>query len=136
MKTLFMSLFLLVSIVGYSQRGSHQGPYKDMSAEQIAQLETKKLALALDLTESQQQQINEIHFQKAIERQERKEARKAQEEKPDANERYEHMNERLDKQIEMKESMKEILNKEQFEKWEKLAAHKHMRGRCKVHRGK
>ena len=140
MKTLFMSLFLLVSIVGYSQRGHERGHgrdgYKDLSAEQIAQLETKKLTLALDLTEKQQQQVEELQMQKAVERKAKMEERKSRDAKPDADERYALMNERLDKQIEMKENMKSILNKEQFEKWEKLAAGKKMRGRCKVHKGK
>lgn len=140
MKTLFMSLFLLMSVAGFSQKGHERGPergnYKDMSAEQIAQLETKKLTLALDLTEKQQEQIAELQMQKAVDRKARMEERESRDSKPDADERYALMNERLDKQIEMKEKMKSILNKEQFEKWEKLAAGKKMRGRCKVHRSK
>ena len=140
MKTLFMSLFLLISVMGYSQRGHERGSerdrYKDLSAEQIAQLETKKLTLALDLTEKQQEQINELQLVKAVERKTRMEERQSRDAKPDANERYAIMNNRLDKQIEMKENMKSILSKEQFEKWENLATDKKMRGRCKVHRGR
>ena len=135
-----MSLFLLLSVIGYSQRGHERGSerdhYKDLSAEQIAQLETKKLTLALDLTEKQQQQINELQLEKAVERKTRMEERKSRDSRPDADERYAMMNERLDKQIEMKENMKSILSKEQFEKWEMLATDKKMKGRCKVHRGK
>lgn len=136
MKTVFMSLLLLVGIIGYSQRGPQHHPYKDMSPEQIAQLETKKLTLALDLSEKQQKQIGEIHLEKATERKARMEEKRSRDSKPDADERYTMLNERLDRQLEMKENMRQILDKEQFEKWEKLAVKREMRGRCKVHRGK
>ena len=136
MKTIFMSLLLLVGMMGYSQRGPQHHAYKDMSPEQIAQLETKKLTLALDLSEKQQQQIGEIYLDKAIEMKAKMEEKRSRDSKPDADERYAMMNERLDRQLEMKENMRQILDKDQFEKWEKLAVKREIRGRCKVHKGR
>ena len=136
MKTALLSILLVTGLMGYSQRGPHHAGMKDMSADQVASIKTKKLTLALDLSEKQQQEIQEIHLEQAMERQTRREEGRNRDSKPDADERYAMINERLDRQIEMKEKMKGILGKEQFEKWEKLAATKEMRGRCKVRKGK
>ena len=40
--------------------------------------------------------------------------------KPSKEEHYKMMNERLDKQIAMKNKMKNILNEDQFVKWEQM----------------
>ncbi len=136
MKTLLTSIFLALAMFGYSQHGPHHKGMKDMSAEQRASLETKKLALALDLSENQQKKIQEIHLERALKRDTRKEERKERDAKPDTDERYAMMSNRLDNQIEMKAQMKEILDNDQFEKWEKLQLGKEMKGRCKVHKGK
>ena len=139
MKALFATLLMMVGTVGISQRGPEHHPMKDMSPEQVATLETKKMTLALDLTEKQQQQVQEIHLEKAIDRKTLKEEHKSRDSKPDADERFQMMNERLDKQIAVKDQMKDILDKDQFEKWEKLnltRGRSKMRGRCKVHKGR
>ena len=85
MKTLFAAVLMMTGIVGFAQRGPDHRPTKDMSPEQVATLETKKLTLALDLNEKQQQQIQEIHLEKAIDRQTRKEERKNRDSKPGAD---------------------------------------------------
>lgn len=139
MKTLFAAVLMMTGLVGFSQRGHDHKAMNDMSPEQVATLETKKLTLALDLNEKQQQQVQEIHMEKAMERQARKEERKDRDSKPDADERFQMMNNRLDNQIAVKDQMKDILNNEQFEKWEKLnltRGRAKMKGRCKVHKGR
>ena len=139
MKSLFVAVLMMTGIFGFSQRGSGHGAMKDMSPEQVATLETKKMTLALDLNEKQQQQIQEIHLDKAIERQTFRQERKARDSKPDADERFEIMSDRLDKQIAVKDQMKDILSNEQYEKWEKISLSRgksKMKGRCKVHRGR
>ncbi|MEN8788610.1 MAG: hypothetical protein ABF293_10295 [Flavobacteriaceae bacterium] len=136
MKTLLISTFLALGMLGYAQHAPHHKGMKDMSAEQIASLETKKLTLALDLSENQQQKIQELTLDHALKREAKREEQKAKDSKPDADERYDHLSSRLDSKIEMKAKMKEILNKEQFEKWEKLQIGKEKRGKCKSHKGK
>ncbi len=133
MKIIFATFMMLCGVICTAQRGPD---HIDMSPEQIAELRTKKLALALDLSEKQREQIREIELSEAFERESRKEVRRERNSKPDADQRYEMINERLDKQLALKEQMKGILNKEQFEKWERLHARKGQRGRCKVHRSK
>ncbi len=102
---------------------------KDFTPEEMAQLQTKKMTLDLDLTASQQKQIEKLNLENAKDRKAKMEARQAKMkdgkgEKPSKEERLAMMNERLDKQMEMKKKMKQILNVDQFEKWEKTMSRK------------
>ncbi len=94
---------------------------KEMSAEETAQIQTKKLTLELDLTESQQKEVNALLLEQAKARAEKKENfNKNSETKPviTKEDRVKLVNERLDGQIAMKAKMKTILNAEQYAKWE------------------
>jgi len=106
------------------ERNAKMDKFQDLTPEEMATLQTKKMTLDLNLNESQQKEIQKINLENAIERKTRMEARKAEREngtmaKPTKEERVKMMNERLDKQIAMKAKMKKILNDEQFAKWEK-----------------
>jgi len=98
-----------------------------LSAEEMATLQTKKMTLHLDLNESQQAKIQKINLENASKRKAMMEARKAKKEsgnteKPSKEERLAMVNAKLDHQIAMKAKMKEILNDEQYAKWEKAQA--------------
>jgi len=91
---------------------------KNLSAEEIANLKTKKMTLHLDLDESQQKEIYDINLANATKRKAHMESRKAKKEsgkaqKPTKEERLKMANAKLDYQIAMKAKMKEILNEEQ-----------------------
>ena len=108
--------------------------FKDLTPEEKAQLQTKKMTLHLDLTQSQQKQIEKLNLENAKDRKANMETRQAKKkegkgEKPSKEERLAMMNERLDKLIEMKGKMKKILDDEQFEKWEKNHAQKQRAGK-------
>jgi hypothetical protein len=124
----------------HEQRGKrqHQKEFlQSLTPEQHATLQTKKLTLALDLSERQQEKILALQTKTATERKAKMEARKAKREKgekPTDEERYQMMNERLDAQIAYKKNMKEILNDDQYERWEKMQANK-AKGKKKM-RGK
>ena len=101
--------------------------FKDFSAEEIATLQTKKMALALDLTEDQQKEIKVIHLEQAKTRKTAMEARQKineedKEAKPTKEERFNRANAQLDIKLAIKAKMKRILSKEQFEKWERSNA--------------
>ena len=105
---------------------------KDVSPEDMAQLYTKKLTLALDLTEAQQKKINAMSLKQAKAKKAKMEARmKAKEaaKKRSQEERLKAMNERLDAQIAHKKEMKAILNAEQYEKWERMQAKRQHAGK-------
>ena len=82
------------------------------------------MTLFLDLNESQQNKIQKINIENATQRKAMMEKRKAKKEsgefkKPTDEERLAMINAKLDHKIAMKVKMKNILNDEQYAKWEK-----------------
>lgn len=97
---------------------------QDLTPEETAKLQTKKMTLQLDLTDQQQVEVEKLLFNEARLRMAKREEFKAnreklQGEKLSKEERLKMTNERLDHQIEMKKKMKAILNVEQYAKFEK-----------------
>lgn len=95
------------------------------SPEEMAQLQSKKLTLKLDLDTKQQSEISALFLEQAKLRQNKKQAylkSKNNEEKKtfSKDERFKMANARLDQQIEMKKKMKTILSTDQYEKWGKM----------------
>lgn len=143
------ALFICCLLIGFTAFAQQQGKGQqrhgkqnmerpDYTPEQIAELKTKKLTLMLDLNESQQQKINNLELESAKARKQMIENRK-QGEKPSDEDRFERQNAMLDRQIAYKNSMKSILTKDQYEKWEKSAMAKHKKrkqGRMKGRKGK
>lgn len=110
----------------------------NLSAEEIATLQTKKMTLYLDLNDSQQAKIQKINLENATKRKEMIANFKAKKEsgelkRPTDEERFKMENAKLDHKIAMKAKMKDILNEEQFAKWEKAQKRMAMRGNQKKH---
>ena len=89
---------------------------KEMSPEQEATLWTKKMTLELDLNETQQDQMYALILEKAKTRDQRLD--KLPKESPTEVQIFEMEVYRLDQKIAMKEALKSILTKKQFERWE------------------
>ena len=102
-----------------------------LTVEHRSNLAVKKMTLALDLSEKQQNQIKPlISAQIASKKagmQKKKENRVAKT-KPSSDEIYAMKSKLLDNQITFKNKMKNILNKEQFEKFEKMKKGKKRKG--------
>ena len=129
MRKLVVLFAVMVGVIATAQRPGHEKGerenMKDLTLEQMATLQTKRMTLALDLTDSQQKQIQSINVEHAAHRMEKmnemKERRESGERKNlSAEERYSMQLAMLDRQIAEKEQMKQILNKDQYAKWEKL----------------
>jgi len=133
MKKLLLIAIALITVNATAQEQKREGQrkgrmekaqyFKDFSPEEMATLQTKKLALDLDLTETQQQKIQAIHLEQAKARKTEMEARKktrteGKKEIATKDDRFKRANSQLDKKLAMKAKMKDILSKEQFEKWE------------------
>ncbi|WP_299670323.1 hypothetical protein [uncultured Polaribacter sp.] len=106
-----------------------------LTVEQHTDLAIKKMTLALDLSEKQQNKIKPLIASKMAERKafmEKRKANKKEEKKPTSDEIYAAKSKMLDQQIAMKNSMREILNKEQFEKFEKMQKKRKMKGKKKM----
>lgn len=125
--TILAFVFAFTFTAQAQKKRTHKKP--NLTAEQHATLAIKKMTLALDLSDKQQQQIKPILMAQIAEKkavmEKRKEARKNKQ-KPTADEIYAMKNKQLDNQIKMKNKMKNILNKEQFEKFEKMAKRRKM----------
>jgi hypothetical protein len=111
----------------------------NFSADQLAEIQTKKMTLYLDLSEAQQQQVFEINKQKFIDHKNKisdNVARKGQKQQPNNEALFKKKSQSLDRQIEIQNKMKNILNKEQFDQWKKarMARHWHIKNRQKMMR--
>lgn len=118
------------------KKGERAQKMMNLSAEEIATLQTKKMTLHYDLNESQQTKIHAINLENATKRKAMMEARKARKEsgnaqKPSKEERLKMANAKLDHKIAMKAKMKDILNDEQYAKWEKAQSKMAMKGKNK-----
>lgn len=152
MKNIIYALAILFTLNAVAQEGNHRKERKerkemkkdfmhDLTPEQQATLHTKKMTLALDLSDNQQQQVLALNTNVAKTRKAKREAHKAKKEKgekPTAEERYQMLNERMDAKIAYKKSMKKILSTEQYERWEKMQARrgKGKRGKKGKHKGR
>ena len=114
-------LVILVSTTSFAQK-QHQkrtANKANFTAEQQAELMTKRLTLALDLTKAQASEVYDLALEKAQEQKEFRADRAKNRDLSD-DERFKRKSKRLDKQIAHKKEMKRILNDEQYEKWEKM----------------
>ena len=117
MKNLLLTALLASGVLLQAQSGDRARNH-DLSAEQLATLKTKKLTLALDLSEAQQTEIQTLIEDKARLRIENKEDHEKKPLSPE--EKYNRQIARLDKAIEHKAQMKDILSEAQYAKWERL----------------
>nr|WP_299170200.1 hypothetical protein [uncultured Allomuricauda sp.] len=132
-----MVLLTTIGVVAQKHTKGRKGQKMDMTVEQLATLETKKMTLVLDLTKAQQSKVMDINLEKAeyrkakfAEIQAKKESGEWQ--KPTSDERFAFENARLDRQIAHQQKMKEVLNKEQYQTWKKLKLRKGMNGKKKM----
>lgn len=141
MKKLILTLTLLSGVLLTAQEmrpRMHHQKHGDLTVEQRATLQTKHLALALDLTDNQQKQVQKLKLEQEEHRQSKRAEMKAKRSADDekgisVEERYEHELERLDQMIAFKAEMKSILNQSQYEKWERMQLHKRKHSRGKKH---
>lgn len=131
MKNLFLAALAIFTIQvsaqkkEFSQKNEKQHKMKNISPEEMATIQTKKMTLALDLSPSQQTKIKALNLKNANQRKAQKEANKLNkanntENKPTQEQRLKMLNTRLDSQIATKQAMKNILDKNQYVKYEKL----------------
>ena len=141
MKKVILAMALFAGLTAMAQRGNQHGQKRglteDLTVEQMATLKTKKLTLALDLTEKQQKQVYEVNLENAEARKAKIAERKAMKEagelkRPTGDERFAIENARLDRRIAHQEKMKQILNDEQYDQWKKMSHRKHMHSKRKM----
>lgn len=130
----FVVIALTSTIMVSAQQQRHswgKGKYhKEFTVEQLATLKTKKMTLALDLSEKQQREVMTLHMAEVEYRKTKMEERQAKKEsgelkKPTAEERYAMQNAKLDRMIAQQKQLKEILSNEQYDQWKKMQLYRH-----------
>jgi hypothetical protein len=129
MKNVLLPLVFMLAIVSVQaqKRGDRQENRREIAAntapEERASLQAKKMTLALDLTDKQQEEIADLLAANHAKREENKmtpEVFKAL----SKDEKVAVYEKKLDEKIATKRAIKEILNQEQYARFEKMAARK------------
>ncbi len=140
MKYLFTILLAGMTLFTYAQKNNGKMmASKSFNPQQMAELQTKKMTLSLDLTPAQQSKILVLNQKMAAERMARMEKHRAMRGKGNTltpDERFKIQNEMLDIQIRNQAEMKKILNKDQYEQWKSLRKQKYNKMKKNVHRCK
>jgi hypothetical protein len=144
MKKMKKVLLICFVLVGFAVQAQERGddPRKeknemrekmqDLTPQQRAELKSKKMALHLDLNESQQKQIESL----LVKQEEKRDAMRAQRKEGKdltKEELFEIRSQKLDEEIAFKKEFQSILTEEQFAKFEKSKTH---RGNMKNHHEK
>lgn len=110
-----------------------------LKPEQKVELQVKKMTLALDLNDEQQKKMEKLLLENSKERLLKREHYKALKQdgkKLTSEERFAMKSKRLDNKIAMKSAMKEILTKEQFEKFDNMRKGNHHKISARKERSK
>lgn len=128
--SILVFVFAFTLITQAQKKRKNQKP--KLSMEQHTILAVKKMTLELDLSKKQQDQMMPLIKAKVIARKEaieKKKALKKSNSNLSADAIFRMKSNILDNQIAMKKNMKEILNKEQFEKFEKISKLRMIKGK-------
>ena len=131
MKKLMIILLLGSSLLSFGQKeGKQKKMYEDFSTEQHAILQTKKMALELDLNDNQQKQMLDLNKKWAeVKVKKRAEMKSLNKEEMSSTDRFNHMNTMLDEKLAHQNELKKILNEDQYMSWKKSS--KKMNNRSK-----
>ena len=127
MKKILTLGLLLLTVGAMAQnsprRGEMHKAHKELSPEQRAILQSKKMVLALELDAQQQKQVESLlkeRFEtRAKMRASHREAARDSSNRRSPEERFTLMNAHLDQEIAFQNQMKNILNESQFDQWKK-----------------
>ena len=127
-KTMKKLILIVLATLTIQIANAQKKQKNNFTTEQKAWIQTKKLTLALDLTDSQEKKIFPLEMQIISNKEMRKKVRENPETKnltPD--DKYNKIIKNLNDRIAIKRQLKQILDSEQFEKWEKMHQKHHRR---------
>jgi protein CpxP len=132
MKMWILAMAMIMSIGANAQdKKEHRESFKP---EQRAELQAKKMTLALDLNEKQQKDVQQLLIEKGKQRTEFRRQHMADRQagkKLTADERFAMKSKMLDDRIAMNREMKKILTQDQFARLEKMKKERHQELRKK-----
>lgn len=123
MKKLMIIILLGSTLFSFGQKDEKQGKMiDDFSPEQHAILQTKKMALALDLNDSQQKEMLDLNKKWVeIKIKKRAEMKSLNKQEMSSTDRFNHMNAMLDDKLAHQKEVKKILNEDQYTQWKKTS---------------
>lgn len=131
-----VAILIMVSVFAFAQHSSVNKMHEhnkalmlgmfNLEPEQMATLQTKRLAFYLDLNEDQQKSIKEIYLDVSKKRIAKLKEIKELNQKPSEEFRYKLVNERFDMMIEVKSKLKDILSPEQINAWVQMQVERNM----------
>ncbi len=132
------TMVLCALLIGFGAYAQHRAPrhgnraemQKELTTGQRATLQSKRMALALGLDRQQQEQVAAVlskHLEQAGQERTRKQEQAGTGPDMDPQDRYLHINERLDRQIAFQEELRGILTGQQFEMWKTRREARHSR---------
>lgn len=133
MKNLIMILITFLSIQSFAQDHRSDLPeqrklkYKNMTSEDLAQIQSQKMTQNLELTETQQKEVYAVLLDRNKTREAKIKAyrnnkKKSKREDISKTERLKMKNERMTQQAEFNDEMKTILSPEQMTQWQENQA--------------
>lgn len=119
MKNVILIAILLLTAFSYGQRPEKRMEVREsMTPQQEASIKSKKMALELDLTEKQQDEVYKLLVDQATNRPAK--LSKEERQKMTQEARVALTENRLQEQIEFKRDLKEVLSMEQYEQFEEM----------------
>lgn len=125
---LSFAIIALITLASFAQNNPRNGNRnQDMTPDQVAEMQTKRMAQNLNLTDEQQKEVYALNKEMAEKRQERRSDRMASRQKgerPTQEEIDKMKKEQQEFQAEHQERLKKILTKEQYDTWQKNMANR------------
>ncbi|MBT8245979.1 hypothetical protein, partial [Winogradskyella sp.] len=128
--TILVFVFAFTFTAEAQQRRKQQR--QNYTIEQQTEMAVKKMTLALNLSDKQVNQLTPIMKAQVASKKammEKRKANRANSQKPTIEEKYKMQISQLDQQIDFQRSMQDILDKEQFKKYEKMTMARKMKGK-------
>ncbi|WP_438961842.1 hypothetical protein [Nonlabens sp.] len=122
MKKIIVLIALMAVTFAQAQegrKGERRDRMKDVTPEEMATMQSKKLTLALDLSDQQEKEVYQILFKQA-EKRKSNNLSKEEREKLTVDQKKAARIAIMDEKIAVKRNMKSILDKDQYVKWEKM----------------
>jgi len=139
MKKVFSIILFGFTVLTMAQNGpSNKGNHSQMTPEQNAIIQTKKLTLALDLNQIQQNKILELNKKMAINRDQMRTKNKEAKQNNSSmtsDEKFEMQNKMLDAQLKHQTEIKKILNEKQYTDWKQMQKRKNQQCKKQGNRG-
>lgn len=131
MKQWILAGLLLFGLSATAQRmhreGHNRQQMQELSAEEMATLQSKQMTLALDLSSAQEQQLQKLLAKRNADRRALREAhQKDTAAMADPQKRYQRMSERLDREIAFRRELRTVLGDASYEQWKALHPQKGM----------